>query len=413
MKNMIKIFMLLPIIFIAGCDVIALQPKEIITVNNMPVTPTTPRNAEFFNMEAPLRCNVNWEVQEVVSAIPYHFKAFKLNRNGLNDLLPRYEVTGFSFKKMPAELAIKKLVKDAEIKVIANDAPYPDIAADNLRGELVDVIDMLTQAAEIYYRYDAHNKIIHLSRRANFSLHTPKSNNVLLGLLDVIRGSGVNDFSIDWAEYSVTFDADYELETKVNDLVEFFEENPVLIGYDVSMFRIYPKNPGREIRWQNLLKDFSNETFKVTRTGVLGRIFSTSDRLNFDSLKNFLKKEATVLQIAEGRFIVPNAWYSRFDVGKCGWREAIEADLSILAKTSLEGKNKLQSEITLDTSRGEVTKFNIRSRLGENYLIIGLPDETFAQGQPNSETIIFMSPRIIRALKTDDKIINNILIENQ
>lgn len=413
MKIFIKICVLFSVLIIAGCNVTALEPEMIMKTNNMPVTPTTPRNAEFFNIEAPLRCNVNWETQEVVSAIPYHFKAFKLDKNGLNDLLPRYEVTGFTFKSMPAERALKKLVKDADIRIIANDAPFPNISAENLRGELVDVIDMLTQAAEIYYRYDAHNKIIYLSRRASFSLHTPKSNNILLGLLDVIRGSGVTDFTIDWADYTVTFNADYDLERKVNDLVEFFEENPVLIGYDVSMFRIYPKNPTMEIKWQNLLKDFSSETFKVTKTGVLGRIFSTSDNLNFQSLQKFLKKEATVLQIAEGRFVVPNAWYSRFDVGKCGWREAIEADLSILAKTTLENKNRLESDITLDTTRGEITKFNIRSRLGENYLIIGLPDETFAQGQPNSETIIFMSPRIIRALKTDDKIINNIMIENK
>ena len=72
----------------------------------------------------------------MISTIPYNLKAFNLLRNGQNDALPRFEVNGFSFKTMPAEQALLKLTKEAGIKLIAKDAPYTSISAENLRGEL-------------------------------------------------------------------------------------------------------------------------------------------------------------------------------------------------------------------------------------------------------------------------------------
>ena len=80
-----------------------------------------------------------------------------------------------------------------------------------------------------------------------------------------------------------------------------------------------------------------------------------------------------VMPVAEGKFVVPNLWFSRFDIGKCGRRDSIEADLSILAKASLEKGNRIFSDITLEATNGQITHFDVRSRLGENFLIIGIP----------------------------------------
>lgn len=174
----------------------------------------TPKGASRLDLETPLRCFVNWNTQQMISTIPYNITAFNLVRNGNNDLLPRFEVTGFSFETMSAEKALRKLTKEAGIKLVAKDAPYSSISAENLRGELSEVIDMITEAAEIYYTYNANNKTLRISRKANFSLYVPQSRPILLAILDVLRGAGITDFTADFDDYSITFDADYELKIR-------------------------------------------------------------------------------------------------------------------------------------------------------------------------------------------------------
>ena len=82
--------------------------------------------------------------------------------------------------------------------------------------------------------------------------------------------------------------------------------------------------------------------------------------------------------------------------------------MSILAKASVEKKNEIFSEITLEETDGQVTQFKIRNKLGENFLIIGLPNELFGIQSPKSETIVFMVPRLIRTLKTNESLKNRI-----
>lgn len=405
---------------LSGCDTPASRPilsppssadegelsADIILPENPDMIRTT-KGASTLDLETPLRCSVNWQTQQMITTIPYNITAFNLVRNGSNDLLPRFEVTGFSFETMPAEKALLKLTKEAGIKLIAKDAPYASISAENLRGELSEVIGMITDAAEIYYSYNANSKTLRISRKANFSLFVPHSRPILLGVLDVLRGAGITNVTSDWDDYSISFEADYELRNKVQKLIGYFEENPVLVTYDVSVFRIYPYNIENDINWQGLLNVFDYGTIKSAKTGVIGRVLTTSDNLNIATLSRFLSRQAEVIQVAEGKFVVPNLWFARFDVGKCGSRQALEANLSILAKASLEQDNRIFSNITLDTTEGEITQFNIRSKLGENFMIIGLPNEIFKKDEMTSETIVFMVPRLIRTLKTDRHLQNN------
>ncbi len=368
----------------------------------------TPKGAQVFDLETPLRCSVNWQTQQMITSIPYNIKAFNLVQNGSNDLMPRFEVTGFSFETMPAEKALLKLTKEAGIKLIAKDPPYASISAENLRGELSEVVKMIADAAEIYYSYDAHNKTLRISRKANFSLYVPKSRPILLALLDVLRGSGITDITSDWDDYSITFDADFELKNKILTLIGYFEENPLLIAFDVYVVKVYPTNPQKDIQWQSLLNTFDYGTIKSAKTGVIGRVLTTSNDLNIDALNIFLSMQGKVVPVAQGKFVVPNLWYARFDVGKCGQRQDIDANLSILAKASIEQNNKIFSNITLDSTEGEVTQFSIRSQIGENFLIIGIPNEIFGSKDKDSQTIVFMVPRIIRTMKTNQHLQNKI-----
>ncbi len=368
----------------------------------------TTKGARELDLETPLRCRVSWNKQELIAAVPYNMTAFNLVRNGVNDILPRYEVNGFSFKSMPAEKALLKLDKEAGIHLIARDAPYASISGENLRGEFSEVVKMITDAAEIFYSYDADRKVMRISRRANFTLYVPHSRPIMLGLLDVIRGSGITDISADWGDYSITFTSDYETKNKIVDLIDYFKDNPTLIAYDVSVFRIYPTNINQDINWQSILDEFDFSTVNTAQAGVIGRVLTSSNDLNIGSLRRFLGSQATIVPVSEGRFVVPNLWFSRFDVGKCGSKQAIEADLSITAKASLEKNNWIFSHFSLDTTNSEISQFDVRSKLGENFMIIGLPNEIFGSKQPKSETIVFVVPRIIRTAKTTQHIQNQL-----
>lgn len=399
---------------VSGCktpepEIEAPQPEKIVRIDPastakivQPIDPDmvrTTEGASSLDLETPLRCNVNWSTQQMITTLPYNLKAFNLTRNGIDNPLPRFEVTGFSFKTMPAEKALLKLTKEAGIKLVAKDAPYASISAENLRGELSDVIKMITDAAEIYYSYNADTKTLTIGRKTNFTLYVPKSRPIILALLDVMRGAGITDVTTDWSDYSLTFDGDAELQKKIQKLLAYFEDNPVLIAYDVSIFKIYPQNRQRDIKWQNMLDVFDFGTIKTAKTGVIGRVLTTSNDINVGTLQAFLGSQARVVTVAQGKFVVPNLWMSRFDIGKCAGVKMPEAQLSLLAKSSLMPQNRIFSDITLEGTDGQITQFNIRSKLGENFLIIGIPNDVLGAGGPKAETIVFIVPRIIRTIK--------------
>lgn len=368
----------------------------------------TPEGANELDLETPLRCNVNWKTQQMVLTLPYINSAFKLERNGRNDPLPRFEVTGYTFDMMPAEQALVKLTKEANIRVSSADGPYTSISAEDLKGEFSEVIKMIADSADIYTTYNAKDKILTLSRRVNMTLYTPPSRPIILGLLDVIRGAGITNIVTNWADYSITFDADIETRNKIQELIKSFENSPTLIAYDVSIFRLYPYNSQKDIEWKDLLNAFDFGSITTAQTGVIGRILTTTNDISIEKLQHFLGSQARVETVSEGKFIVPNLWLSRFDIGKCSKPDSNAYGMSILAKASVEKKNEIFSDITLEETNGQVTQFKIRNKLGENFMIIGLPNELFGIQSPKSETIIFMVPRLVRTLRTNENIKNRI-----
>ena len=368
----------------------------------------TTEGANALDLETPLRCNVNWETQQMVLTLPYVKSAFKLERNGQNDALPRFEVNGFSFDMMPAEQALVRLTKEAGIRVSSADGPYTSISAEDLRGEFSEIIKMIADSAGIYYTYNAKDKILTLSRKVNMTLYTPQSRPIILGLLDVIRGAGITDIVTNWADYSITFDADVETKNKIAELINFFESNPTLVAYDVSIFRLYPYDTSRDIEWKEMLKAFDFGSITTAQTGVIGRILTTTNDISKEKLQQFLGNQAQIETVSEGKFVVPDQWLARFDIGKCSLPSANAYGLSILAKASVQKSNEIFTDVTLEETDGQITQFNIRNKLGENFLIIGLPNELFKVSSPKSETIIFMVPRLIRTLKTNENLKNKI-----
>ncbi len=384
------------------------EPTVIFKEPENPAMIRTPEGANELDLETPLRCNVNWKTQQMVLTLPYINSAFKLERNGQNDPLPRFEVTGYTFDMMPAEQALVKLTKEAGIRISSADGPYTSISAEDLKGEFSEVIKMIADSADIYYTYNAKDKILTLSRRVNMTLYTPPSRPIILGLLDVIRGAGITNIVTNWADYSITFDADVETRNKIQELIKSFENSPTLIAYDVSVFHLYPYDTQKDIEWKNMLNAFDFGSITTAQTGVIGRVLTTTNDISIEKLQQFLGNQANIEIVSEGKFIVPNAWLSRFDIGKCSKPDSNAYGMSILAKSTVEKKNEIFSDITLEETNGQVTQFKIRNKLGENFMIIGLPNELFGIKSPKSETIVFMVPRLVRTLRTNENIKNRI-----
>ena len=367
----------------------------------------TLHRANELDLETPLRCNVNWKTQEMVQILPHNNVSFRIERNDINDSLPDIEVRNFTFDNLPAEQALLKLTKEANIILVAKDAPYPTLFGKNLNGSFKDVLEHITKSADLFYRYDAKTNSIILSRRGSFTLYMPSSRTLMLGFLDVLRGAGITDMVTNWRDYSVTFETDLETYTKIVDLIGDFENNPTMIMYDVSIFRVIAKEPCG-IVWNDLLKEFKFGSVATAQTGVMGRILTVTNDISREQLQKFVSKYGSIQDISEGHFVVPTRWFSRFDVGRCGKLENMEYPLSLLARAELEKNSRIYSEITLDTTDGEITKFKVRNQLGENFLIIGLPSEIFGPAKEGTETIVFIVPRLVRMLRTDEKIKNHI-----
>ena len=153
---------------------------------------------------------------------------------------------------------------------------------------------------------------------------------------------------------------------------------------------------------------FDYGTIRTAKTGVIGRVLTTSNDINIQTLQQYLGQQAKVEILSQGKITVPNLWLSRFDIGKCGPRGTAWSDLSILAKASLEQGNKIFSNITLEKTGGQITQFNIRSKIGDNFMIIGIPNEIFGIQGKNSQSIVFMVPRIIRTMKSSQHLQNKI-----
>lgn len=363
--------------------------------------------ANDLDLETPLRCNVNWKTQEMVQILPHNNISFRIERNEINNPLPELEVRDFTFDNIPAEQALVKLTEEAGVTLVAKDAPYPTLYGKNLNGSFKEVVGMVARSADLFYRYDAETNSLILSRRASFTLYAPSSRTLLLGFLDILRGAGVTDMITNWRDYTISFETNLETYDKINELIGDFENNPTMVMYDISIFRVIAKEPCGVV-WNDLLKDFKFGSIATAQTGVIGRILTVTNDISIDKLRQFVSKYATIQDISEGRFIVPARWFSRFDVGRCGKLENMEYSLSVLARASMEKNSRIVSDITLDTTDGEITKFKVRSRLGENFLIIGLPSEIFGEATQGTETIVYIVPRLVRLLKTDEKIKNRI-----
>lgn len=381
-------------------DIRAGRPMvQMVRPTSLPTEPKTTRSAEMVSLESPMRCTVHETQQNIMTVIPFKQEAFKLERADKSDPLPRYEVTGFSFDGQTAERVFYKLLNEAKIKVVAEGGPFPELAAENITGELSEVMNMIADAADIYYRYNDQQKVLIISREVNWNFYIPDKREVMIAVLDSLRGAGIHDLIVNWEESVISFKGDKQIEEKVKKLIELFDTEPKLIVFDVQVLRVKPYGATKEIVWQELVDIFGADRIKFMLKGVMGRALVTDYDINPKSLRNFLNARGSVTQVSEGMFIAANKWRARFDVGRCGYMSMPEAQLSIMAQTELYGERRMNTAVTLDSDQGEITAFTTKSRLGDNIVLIGIPSASFSDSLNGYETVVILTPSIIKLVK--------------
>ena len=386
----------------AACqgDIRAGRPMvQMVRPTSLPTEPKTTRSAEMVSLESPMRCTVHETQQNIMTVIPFKQEAFKLERADKSDPLPRYEVTGFAFDGQTADRVFFKLLPEAKIKVVAEGGPFPELAAENITGELSEVMNMIADAADIYYRYNDQQKVLIISREVNWNFYIPDYREAMIAVLDSLRGAGIHDLIVNWEESVISFKGDKQIEEKVKKLIELFDTEPKLIVFDVQVLRVKPYGATKEIVWQELVDIFGADRIKFMLKGVMGRALVTDYDINPKSLRNFLNSRGYVTQVADGMFIAANKWRARFDVGRCGYMSMPEAQLSIMAQTELYGERRMNTAVTLDSDQGEITAFTTKSRLGDNIVLIGIPSASFSDSLNGYETVVILTPSIIKLVK--------------
>ncbi|MGD9637432.1 MAG: hypothetical protein AB7U85_00055 [Alphaproteobacteria bacterium] len=388
-----------------SCSRVAVYPQPRIPVSTVDTLDDIPlkthNSTAMLSLEAPLRCNIDTDKIQLIKSVSYEDNLFVLKRTDEKDNIPRYEVTGFSFEKAEASKALSILVKELNIRVIAKDDPYLEMSAEGLKGELPDIVNTITDAADIFYVYDDKHKVLELKKVAPFNLQIPHNDYVILAILDAMRGAGMQNITVDWEDKAILFDADKKMMRKVEKIINSFEGEPLMLALDTSVYRFYPNWGPKEVAWQEMLRVFDRKDIKMTIEGVMGKMLVTSPEINHRTLLNFMNSYGIATKLSEGVFVVPDQWKSRFDVGRCGRVDTGEADLSILAESKISPDKRIETNITLDTSGGEITRFNPKHRLGENYLIIGIPTKLVDPDDYHAEIVILMTPRLIKLVKKE------------
>ena len=357
-------------------------------------------NTTVVNIETPARCQIALHNNEIMSSVPLKNGAFDMVRMDKSDALPRYEVNDYTFKDMPLDLAIQNLVSEAGIRVYSDDALFPEVSGEHIRGELTAVIDELTAAGDVFYRYNASQKQLILSRWARFVMHVPGGRIGMYTVLDALRGANITNLQPDFGTNEIYMRVNTEKKKTILELVNAIKQSPSLLLFDIQVYRLTKINPNIKLDWQNLVQNFGVTRINSSVNGIMGRILSMKHQPNNRTIIDMLKPYGSVNVISEGVAVMPNDWKVRFDIGQCTKFQTPEQNLSMLFQSSILSENRAESNIALDTPNGEITAFHAVYNIDDMLNVIGIPGKVFnpAWGD-NIEYIITLKPRMVRLVK--------------
>ncbi len=361
-----------------------------------PAIETAP-SVNFLNVEAPFRCTVK-EVGdvEVSSTISLSSDDFQLKFYDDMDKLPRFEVNGFTFGSMPVDEVVQQLVEDAEIEVYAEDTAYPELTGKNIYGELTDVMNELTKAGDVFYRYDASRKRIYLSHKGRFELKLPDNRLVMFAVLDALRGADIANIVPNWKNNTILMILTHAEAEKIRDLISYILKESKILVADVRAFRLTPLKT--DPQWQRVVNDFGAGRVYTTQNGLVGKLLSMGHQKHSQHLISSLSQDYAITQFSEGVAVVPNNWKMRFDIGRCTTDPTETVSVSVLLNANVKSPDTVETTLTLDSARGEITSFDVISAIDEELAVVGVP--VFEREKQGEEELLFtVKLRFIRLVK--------------
>lgn len=358
--------------------------------------------ADSFSREARVRCLAPQEDVPLSSAIPYRGNTFRLQRMTPGDPPPRFGVTGFSFAGWPADTVFRRLLEEAEITVLANEAPYPAISGEDLQGDLAEVMERIASQAGVFVTYDAVARRVDLSKSAWWRLDLPRSRPLMLAALDAMRGLGLREVISYWDAYALEFEGSRAMAEQVRDLMAYFDGQAAVVAYEIQLYRVGAKGNYGTVPWQDLFRRFGEDVVTLSAKGTRGRLLVTEPGFSDADLRRFLDDYAIRARLAGGMFAVPDRWDARFEIGRCGSPNVGEADLAFRVQpTVLEGE--VISALTVESSQGVIGSYRVKGPVGSNLLLIGIPSTAIGPGASRTEVVAHFSPRVIRTVNLDGR----------
>lgn len=353
---------------------------------------------ESINIETPVRCQIPAD-KNIISSVVLGKNAFQMKRLDGSNELPRFEVNGYTFKNVPLDLAIQNLVSEAGIRVYSDDGLFPEVSGDNLRGELSVVLDELTAAGDVYYRYDAAKKQLILSRWGRFVLSVPGGRVGMYAVLDALRGANITNVQPDFGTNEIYMRIKKDKYQTIKKLTDTILESPNLVLFDIRVYRLVKKDRTCAVDWQSLLNRMGMSRVKTSVNGIMGRVL-TMDQQKNSSVIDALRQYGSVSVVAEGEAVMPDGWKVRYDIGQCVKNNSPEQQLSMVLQSNMLGSNRVESNISLDTDAGEVTSFHTMYNVGDSLNMIGISGAALNAGADNGvEYVIVMTPRLVKLVK--------------
>lgn len=390
MTNWKYTFFTLGILSISCVSSLNAQPFNIFQ-SQYPIS-TTQSSVTLLNIETPFRCQTDdIKNQQIVTTLPLKEKDFTLTYTDVIDPLPRYEVNGFSFDHLPLDEALQQLVEEAKIDVYTEDESYIELNAKDIYGTLETVIDELTKVGDTYYKYDASTKKLYLSHKGRFEIELPQNRLVILSVLDALRGAGIENITPNWKTGTLFATLTREEEKKVKDLLDRVVSDGRLLLADTQVYAISPITTSSN--WGNVVQKFGVENIHSSNKGLMGKLILMGHQKTANHLINSIKQFYQVIPISQGMAIVPNNWKTRFEIGKCAINTYMGSSLSLLLKPHIQQNGQIDSQVTLDTTKGELSTFDVNAAIDNELAIIGIPDQITHSA---SELLVILRLKLIR-----------------
>lgn len=355
----------------------------------------TTMSAQNLNLESPFRCDVkDFGDVEVMSTLSLSPSDFSLRQVDIGDSLPRFEVNGFSFGKMPINKALERLVQEAGIAVVSTDRVYPELNADDLHGELEPVIAELTRVGDIFYRYDDTSKQLTVSKRGQFELQVPDNRTVVFAVLDALRGAGIKTAVPNWKDFSIMLTLSRSEEEKVTSLMNNILSDGKLLVADT---KVYVLSPVTGADWQSVVNRFGPGRVYTATNGMSGKMLTMGHKNKTEDLLAKLQPNYNASLLSEGVAVVPHGWKMRFDVGRCAMTPGAVSSISVVLNAGIKNPQEVETSVSLNTVQGEISTFKGWTAVDEELALIGIPASVAGLGSDN-ELLITLKLRFIRLL---------------